>query len=392
MKIKRILMLGPVDFSKDNAPKVHFSNLAEEFAEFGLDVLCVVYAPEKPTVDTFKDKVKVSFLPNPIVGNLWIRVLKYLCLLPMILLHCFKFKPNIVYFRFSPPSFLYLLLLKLLKTFSFDFKIILEFNDWVSEEREIQGESVFKANLIDLLQKKSAFFPDYIRVVAKGLKYRLVECGIKEDKISVIENGTDIDHFKPVNKKEARKKLGLDRDFLYVGFIGNFAVWQGLDYLIRAIPEVWKIFPDVRFLLIGDGPEMPEIKKEVSKSEKRKVILTGSVPYREANLYINSFDIGIAPFIKKRNDGMVSPMKIRDYAACGIPCVTTKIRGLELVEEKGIGILVPPDNSYALSKGIMKLIRNPALRKKMGRKGRKVAEEEFAWKDVAGKILEKIGN
>ncbi len=385
-------MLGPVDFSKDNAPKVHFSNLAKEFAEFGLDVLCVVYAPEKGNINTVDDKVRVSFPPNPLVGNLFLRALKYFFLLPITLWHFFKFAPNIVYFRFSPPTFLYLLVLQLLKFFPFDFKIVLEFNDWVSEEREIQGEGVFKVKLIDFLQTKSAYLSDYIRVVAEGLKYRLVEYGVKEDKISVVENGTDINHFKPIDRTGAKKNFGFEPDLLYVGFIGNFAVWQGLDHLLRAIPEVWKICPDVRFLLIGDGPKMPEIRKSVSKFGKEKVILTGSIPYQEANLYINSFDIGVAPFIKKRNDGMVSPMKIRDYAACGIPFVTTKIRGLEMVEEKSIGILVPPDNPNALSEAIIKLIRNPVLRKKMGRKGRKVAEEEFSWKDVAEKILEKIGN
>jgi glycosyltransferase involved in cell wall biosynthesis len=392
MKIKRILMLGPVDFSIDNAPKVHFSNLAKEFAELGFDVLCVVYAPEKGIVDTVEDKFRVSFPPNPLSGNLFLRALKYLCLLPITLWHFFKFAPNIIYFRFSPPAFLYIMVLKSLKIFTSNFKIVLEFNDWVSEEREIQGEGLFKVKLIDFLQTKSASLSDCIRVVAEGLKYRLVGYGIKEDKISVIENGTDINHFKPIDRIKAKENFGFDPDLLFVGFLGNFAIWQGLDHLLLAIPEVWKTFPEVRFLLIGDGPKMPAIRKAVSKFEKEKVILTGRIPYQEANLYINSFDIAVAPFIKKSNDVMLSPMKIRDYAACGIPFVTTKIRGLEMVEEKGIGILVPPDNPAALSEAIIKLIRDPVLRKKMGRKGRKVAEEEFSWKDVAGNILEKIGN
>jgi len=386
---KRILMLGPVDFSIDNAPKVHFYNLAKEFAELGFEVLCVVYAPEKGTIDTVEDKFRTSFSPNPLAGELFVRALKYLCLLPMILWHVCKFSPNIVYFRFSPPAFLYIMVLKLLKIFTPNFKIVLEFNDWVSEERKLQGERVFKVNLIDFLQRKSAYLSDYIRVVAKGLKQRLVEYGIKEKKISVIENETDINHFKPIDKVEAKGNFGLDPYLLFVGFLGNFAIWQGLDYLVRAMPEVWKIYPAVRFLLIGDGLEMPKIQKAVSKLKTEKVILTGSVPYRMTNLYINAFDIAVAPYIKKSNDIIFSPMKIRDYAACGVPIITTNIRGLEFVKEKGIGVLIPPDNPEALSEAIIKLIENPALRDKMGKRGREIAEKEFSWENVVRKILAK---
>ena len=392
MEIKRILMIGPVDFSKEYGPKVHFSNLLKEFVRLGFTVSCLVYAPEGEIVDSIDKNFSVNFSPNPLIGNLFLRVFKYLLLIPVILWHFFKFTPHIVYFRFSPPAFLYLLFLNLFKIFPYKFKILLEFNAWAPEERRIQGERKLKVKLIKFLQVKSAFFSDSIRVVAPGIKEKLVISGVKNKKITVIENGTDINHFKPIKKNEAKEKIGLNPAYLYVGFIGNFAVWQGLDYLVRAIPKVLKAYANVRFLLVGDGPEMPKIKKAISKFEKGKVILTGSVPYRKANLYINAFDIGVAPFIKKRNDGMVSPMKIRDYAACGIPFVTTKIRGLEMVEEKDIGILVPPDNPDALSDAILKLVENRGLRNAMGEKGRRVAEQEFSWEKVAGQILDRIGN
>lgn len=267
---------------------------------------------------------------------------------------------------------------------------MVEFHDWVSEQRAIQGGNKFNVILIEKLQIGSSRLADHIRVVAKGIEEKLLVFGINKRKIAVIENGTDINFFKPIDKKEAKKAIGINPDYLYVGFIGNLAVWQGLDYLLQAIPKVLKEYGNVRFILVGDGPEMPKIRKKVAALEKEKVILTGSVPYQEANLYINSFDIGVAPFIKKRNDGMVSPMKIRDYAACGVPFVTTKIRGLEFVQEKGIGILAPPNNTNALSEAIIKLIENPRLRNGMGNKGRKVAEKNFSWKNVAEKIFNKI--
>jgi glycosyltransferase involved in cell wall biosynthesis len=390
---KRILMVGSVDFSIDNAPKIHFSNLAREFSNLDANVLCIVYAPTKRIIDSAIKKFRVSFAPNPLIGNFFSRTLKYLLLAPIILWYFFNFSPNIIYFRFSPPAFIYLLILKVLKIFPNRFKIILELNSWVPEEREIQGESKLKVKLIKILQLKSVFLSDYIRVVAPGIKERLICYGIDAEKIAVVGNGTDTAHFRPINKKEAKKKLGLDPDCLYIGFIGNFAIWQGLDCLIQEIPEILKANKNIRFLLVGDGPLMPKIKKEVSEFEERKVILTGSIPYQKAILYINAFDIGVAPFIKERNESIgLSPLKVWDYAACGIPIVTTRIRGLEVVEKYSFGILVQPENTEALSEAIIKLIKNSNLRSQMGRNGRKLAEERLSWENVAGQILQMVEN
>jgi len=387
---KKILMVEPVDISRDDAPKVHFLNLAVNFEKLGWRTKAIVYSPENNLREEESKLINTKFIPNPLSGNKFKRVLKYLLTAPFIILEIFLFKPQVIYFRFSPPTFLYLPILKLVRLFSLNYKIVLEFNDWLSEERDIQGESKLKVQLINFLQVKSAFLSDYIRVVAAGLKSRLETYGIKSAKIFVVENGTDLNHFKVINKTKAKNNIGLDPDLFYVGFIGNFAIWQGLTLLLRAIPGVLKAHENVRFLLVGDGPEMPKIRGKVAKLETEKIILTGSVPYQDANLYINAFDIGVAPFIKKRNDNMVSPMKVRDYAACGIPFVTTKIRGLEIVEEKGIGILVPPDDSDALSEAITELIHNNGLRKNMGKRGRKIAEKEFSWENVVLQILNYI--
>jgi len=392
MRIKKVLMIAPVDISKDFGSKIHFFNLAISFEKLGFITRSIIYFPENIKKDKLSESIDIRFVPNPLLGNLFFRALKYLLVMPFIVWDVFKFRPQLIYIQFSSPAFFYQLILKSLKFFFVDFKVALEFHDWVAEQRTLEGHSRFKVIIVAKLQLGSAFLADYIRVVAKGIKEKLLLFGVDEKKIVVIENGTDVDFFKPMDRRKAKKLIGVNPDYFYVGFIGMFAVWQGLDYLLCAIPKVLKAHSDVRFLLVGDGPLMPKVKKAVLEFKKGNVILTGSVPYREANLYINAFDIGVAPFIRKRNDGMVSPMKVRDYAACGVPIVTTRIRGLEMVEEEGIGILVPPDDPESLVKGITKLIEDGNLRKKFGMKGREVAEEKFSWKNVAEDILNKVTN
>ena len=395
MRQKRILMVGEVDFSKDDAPKVHFLNLALNFDKLGWHTRTLVYSPQKNLCAEEIKRINMNFAPNPLIGNKASRVFKYLLIIPFILFEIFSFKPHCVYFRFSPPAFLYILIIKICRFFSYNYKIVAEFDDWVSEQRKIQGESKLKVKIIEFLQLKSTSFVDYVRVVTQGIKRKLRSFGVDCKKILVIGNGTDTNHFKPINKIKAKTELGLNAESLYVGFIGNFAIWQGLNSLLQAIPKVLKSHKDVNFLLVGDGPEMAKIRKAVLdlELEKEKIILTGKVPYQETNLYINAFDIGVAPFIRERNESIgLSPLKIRDYAACGVPIITTRIKGLEIVEEKNIGILVPPDDSNALSDAIIKLIKKPGLRNKIAKKGRKVAEKEFSWENVARQILDKAEN
>jgi glycosyltransferase involved in cell wall biosynthesis len=381
---KRMLMVGPVDISEEFGPKVHFSNLAKEFANIGFKVLCFVYRAAGKITNSKGKNFNVSFSPNPLIGNLFLRVFKYLFLVPAILWQFFKFRPDAIYFRFSPPAFLYLSILKLFKFFPFNFKTILEFNDWLPEEREIQGERRFKVKLIKFLQVKSSYFSDVIRVVAPGIKENLIKFGVDDRRVAVVENGTDIEHFRPIHKKKAKKKIGLDPNCLYVGFIGNFAVWQGVSFLFKVIPEILKEFDNVKFLLVGDGAEMPEIESKAHEFRGDKVKLTGFVPYKDANFYINSFDIGLAPYIK---DIGFSPLKIRDYAACGVPIISSNIKGAELIEDSGIGILFPVGDAVSLANSIKKLIKDSDLRSEMGRKGRKLAEERLSWRYIAEQIL-----
>lgn len=391
MMEKRILMIGHVDLSKDDAPKVHFSNLARAFREHGLNVSCILYTPKEKEFESIGKNITVRFSPNPLFGNVLIRAIKYILVIPFIIWEFLRFKPQIVYFRFSPPVSLYLFIIMGFKALPFTFKVIIEFNDWVGDQRAIQGESQFKVSIIKFLQVMAARFTDYIRVVSEGIKDKLLNYRVVREKIEVIGNGTEVDFLMPMNKEEAKKLIGVNSNYFYVGFIGNFAIWQGLSYLTLAIPFILKENKKIRFLFVGDGPEMSKIKKEISPYKKEDIILTGQVSYKKINNYINAFDIGVAPFIKRRNDEIgLSPLKIRDYAACGVPIVSSRIRGLEMIEEEGIGILIPPEDPNSLASAILLLSKDEKLRERMGKRGRKLSEEQFSWKIVTKRILELV--
>jgi glycosyltransferase involved in cell wall biosynthesis len=249
----------------------------------------------------------------------------------------------------------------------------------------------FSMQVFDWIEHFSMPKADRIIVVASKMKKVLhKDYNIPENKIVWIENGANTDLFKPMDAKKARNELNLDQSEHYICFVGQFWRTLGIDCLIKSLPYILEKCPQTRFLVVGGGgikEELIELAEQLNVSDK--VIFTGIVPYHRVPLYINASDICVAPFIKKRNERTgVSALKIYEYGACGKPIVTSRLPGLEFVEQSGAGVLVDPDSPEELAEAIMKLIQNPELRKQMGANGRKHVVEGHSWESVARRVGE----
>jgi len=114
------------------------------------------------------------------------------------------------------------------------------------------------------------------------------------------------------------------------------------------------------------------------------------VGYEDIPFLINIADIGVAPFILKRNSKTgVSPLKVFEYMACGKPVVASRIEGLGFVEAEGAGRLTEPGDVENLEEALFDLFTDSQKRINMGRKGLQLACEKLTWDSRAIKI-EKI--
>jgi len=158
------------------------------------------------------------------------------------------------------------------------------------------------------------------------------------------------------------------------------------------LPELIEYIPNVKLLIVGDGPLMKNLKKRVTVlSLDKRVIFTGKIKREKVPFYINSADICLALFNLERNriTGL-SPIKVFDYMACAKPIITTDVGELgEFVEKYNIGIVTPAEDLKSLTAATLKLINSEELRIKMGKNGRKIVVEKFSWADVAKKV-EKV--
>jgi glycosyltransferase involved in cell wall biosynthesis len=209
---------------------------------------------------------------------------------------------------------------------------------------------------------------------------------IPKEKIYVFPSGGNISLFKPLDKIECRKILNLDVNKKYIGFVGNFYKYQGVDVLIESAKFVVKEMPQVMFLIIGDGEMKNEWMRKVNDYGLDKYfIFTGIIPYEKMPVAIGSMDICIAPFTK--DAGERSPVKVFDYLACGKPVIAGDIDCLKDIFKENEILFFPVENYEKLAESIIYLLKNEDIAKKLGENARKICEEKFDRENIAKKIV-----
>jgi glycosyltransferase involved in cell wall biosynthesis len=212
---------------------------------------------------------------------------------------------------------------------------------------------------------------------------------VAENKLVVIKNGVNIEHFLPRSTAEGLKNSGLSLNNKYLGYVGCFTPWDGIEQAVQILPEIIREYPQVRLLLIGTGGNLLKVKKIVAEMKLQdKVIFTGMIPYQKLPWFISSFTIALAPYVLFRNDRGLSSLKCLEYASCGIPIVSTRIPGMEYIEQYQAGVLAVPDDRNDLSVKIKQLLSEPQQAQQMGQNGRVYVQKYCSWQATAEKTRE----
>ena len=134
-----------------------------------------------------------------------------------------------------------------------------------------------------------------ITVSKETMKY-VLKLGADKTKTSVIYNGVDTDYFRPVNKRESRKKLGLPKNRKIILSIRRLVYKNGLDTLIESVPLLTRDHPDLLFVVAGKGPSRKLIEDRIKElGIDANVKLTGFVPDRLLPVYYDAADYFILP-------------------------------------------------------------------------------------------------
>lgn len=240
---------------------------------------------------------------------------------------------------------------------------------------------------------------DAITTICEGLRDDILGRGIAPKRVTVIPNAVNIENFG----MDQFPDLGLARDLgldgkLLLGFIGSFYAYEGLNVLIRALPEMLARNSDIRILLVGGGPQAEELKAlAVRLGIEDKVIFTGRVPHDQVQRYYNLIDILVYPRLQMRLTDLVTPLKPLEAMAQGRLVAASDVGGhLELIRDGETGILFKAGDPNALTSRVLELLSRPDLWPGLRAAARSFVETQRNWtasvaryKTVYGSLLSK---
>lgn len=371
----RIYYISAVDLSNYDAQRTHVLEVVSEMKKFSVDVTLFT-----PLFSKTRERFNFNHFFLPVFfKNSKIKFFEYeISLFIFLLWHVLKKRPDIIYIRKGFLTILPTLISKTLKI-----KSILEVNGFIPDEIKLSfNVPQFVLNIFTSLEKFNLQIADKIITVTEGIKNLLHDSyNIEPEKIMVIPNGVNISKFYPKEKS--------NNNVYHLGFVGNLVNWSGLEYLVRSLPAILNKIKNIKCLIVGDGVQkkyLQQIADELDIKENLKI--TGFVSPEEIPNYINQCDICYLPAVKQRNARIgISPIKLYEYLACGVPVIVTNIEGMTFVKEQNVGIVVEPENSEALAKATLNLLQDSELRKKMSNIAHSFIENNYTWKITTQKIL-----
>ena len=198
----------------------------------------------------------------------------------------------------------------------------------------------------------------------------------------VIPNGVDVGRFQ-----RAVPVARWQDDTPNILFVGRLEDRKGLPHLLKAFRLIRKSDVDARLLVVGAGPQEREARRYVMTRRLSNVEFLGRISDEEKAQLFRTADIYCSPATGRESFGIV----LLEAMAAGTPIVCSDIHGYKGVVQRGRqGILVPPGDKKALAAGLVQLLRDPALRARMGEAGRERAQQ-FSWESVTGEVLDYYG-
>ncbi len=237
------------------------------------------------------------------------------------------------------------------------------------------------------LGKMDLKFASKIIVLTSNAAEYISQFGCDKEKICIIPNGVNCDDFLNMPSPWIFKKDN-KIDGKVVLFVGALISGKGVQYLIKAMPQVLQECPNIVLIITGGDGGFQDYLIRLSKKVgiENKVLFTGPLYNKKLLEAYSACDVFVLP---SKREGL--PTVILEAMASEKPVVATNVGGNPEVIEDGInGFLVEYGDEMKLAEKIIYLLKHEDIREKMGKNGRKKVKD-YSWKLIAEET-EKVYN
>jgi len=220
--------------------------------------------------------------------------------------------------------------------------------------------------------------------VSENIRSVAIDAGVKPQRIQLAYSGIHLTcQFDAVDTTSVRRQHHLKPDRPVIGSVASLFPRKGHEHLLEALVEVRKEIPDIYCFIVGEGDHRYQEKlHEIVQVRGLQTCVTFSGFQKNVMEYVAAFDVFVLPSVLE-GFGIV----LLEAMALKKPIVASRVGGIPEVVEDGVtGLLVPPGDPKSLARALVRLLRDPPTRFRMGQAGRQRLETYFTLEQTMAKL------
>jgi phosphatidylinositol alpha-1,6-mannosyltransferase len=218
--------------------------------------------------------------------------------------------------------------------------------------------------------------------------------GIEAEHLIKVTPGVDIERFRPdIDVDSLKRRYHLEGKKVLLT-VARLSERKGHDMAIRVLTRVLSRFPDLIYIIVGQGPQEKRLKQLVKEEAVQDhVLFAGSISEEDLPSYYLASDVFLMPNRQTEGEETFEGFgtSFIEASACAKPVIAGRSGGVEDAVVDGVtGILVDPLNKDEIAQVLIRLLSDEAYAKSLGVQGRARVEQQFRWDMLAQKIQELL--
>ncbi len=239
---------------------------------------------------------------------------------------------------------------------------------------------------------------DKVIAISQQTRDEAVKRGVSQTKVVFIPLGiTDSDQHNEGDKQDILASINLSqltgKHILLT--VGRLVERKGVAWFINEVlPSLYRKNPAVRYVVIGDGIDRPNVEAAIRQHDLQKIVLLlGTVDDATKQALYQTSDIFVMPNVPVKGDMEGFGIVAQEAAAAGLPVVASKLEGIvNAIHDQRNGQLLSPQDATTYAKVILELLDDEPKRRTMGRQARTYTLKHFGWDSIAASYAKEYAD